>query len=603
MNMRKLGIHGANLPVKAPSTVTPSDFSIGAIIGHFERRFNKAFLVQNFDEFRTIYGEQISTTQYGYDAVKGFWDNVSGVSAKLYISSHVGYTGSAIDAVTASQIVQNQTPVTLLTIKDAYLDNLGYGTSGNRTGITITNGARFSTTAITGIKTDTFAVLASVADIKIGDTMKFVATGGGSATVYKVITGVNELTKTVTFSGAFDGTVNLVTSDVCTVMGIRLRVWRLNLKGYVTEVDTDLGKIYCSLSSAVTQYYISNIFKNSKWIQVTRSATTPATPDVDFPIDAVTAYPTNGADGTAPTTAAHWAYALSNLDGLPVRFIANPETSTKAIQDAIETYCAARLDDNPICLYCMPENQSQAQLIQLGNNCQRGNEVDSVMVANWLQVDNPFDTSIYAPSRNIPNVGHVMGAWIWSIANNGIHFIPAVANVTIRGVNGVEGDTLLNDDNRTLVAQAGVNVIQNIPGQGIRIMNFYTPSTVQAYQYANGILERNYVKVSIIESIGGSVNTPGTVDRIRADKMAIIQFGNKLWARGSTGSVPEGETFGQFEKDDGTLTKFEDHFQVISDATVNPIASIQAGNRNYDIYMSYPTPSGSIQIGVGLLQF
>jgi hypothetical protein len=605
MNMRKLGIHGANLPVKAPSTVTPSDFSIGAILGHFERRFDKAFLCQNFDDFRSIFGNQISTTQYGYDAVKGFWDNVSGVSAKLYVQSHVGWTGSAIDAVTASQVVNNQDSNPLLTIKDAYLDTLGYGVGGNRTGITITNGARFSTTCgTTGTKDDTFVILSSVADVKVGDTMKFVATGGGGATVYKIITIVDENAKKVSFSGAFHASANIAVTDVCTVLGIRLRVWRLDTKGFLNEVDTELGKIYCSISSTVTQYYISNIFKNSKWIQVTRAATTPSTLDKDFPLDVANAtYPTNGADGTAPTTAAHWAHALSNLDSLPVRFIANPETSTKSIQDAIVSYCQARTDDNPICLYTLPENQSQAQLLVLGNNVQSSNEVDAVLVAQWLTVDNPFDTSIYAPPRNIPNVGHVMGAWIWDIANNGIHVIPAVANVTLRGVNGVEGDQILNDDNRTLVAQAGINVIQDIPGQGIRIMNFFTPSTVQAYQFANGILLRNYVKISIIESLAGDVNEPNSIGRIREGKMAILQFAQKLWDRGSTGSVPTGETFGQFEQADGSLTKFEDHFQVIADATVNSITTIQAGQRNYNVYLSYPTPAGSILISTGLLQF
>jgi hypothetical protein len=196
-----------------------------------------------------------------------------------------------------------------------------------------------------------------------------------------------------------------------------------------------------------------------------------------------------------------------------------------------------------------------------------------------------------------------MGAWIWNIANNGLHVVPAVANVTIKGVNAVEGDTLLNDDNRTLVAQAGVNVIQNLPSQGIRIMNFFTPSTSTVYQYANGILLRNYIKISTIDSLGVDVNEPNSIGRIREGKMAILQFGQKLWDRGSTGSVPTGETFGQYEKADGTLTKFDDHFQVTADATNNDITSIQAGNRNYFIYLSFPTPAGSILIGTGLLQF
>jgi hypothetical protein len=75
----------------------------------------------------------------------------------------------------------------------------------------------------------------------------------------------------------------------------------------------------------------------------------------------------------------------------------------------------------------------------------------------------------------------------------------------------------------------------------------------------------------------------------------------RLWFVGSTGNVPTGETFGQQQNDDGTLTDFSDHVQVIADAINNPLSSINLGERNIDVYFTYPAPAGSIEINVGIL--
>ena len=75
----------------------------------------------------------------------------------------------------------------------------------------------------------------------------------------------------------------------------------------------------------------------------------------------------------------------------------------------------------------------------------------------------------------------------------------------------------------------------------------------------------------------------------------------RLWFKGSTNNAPAGETFGQQENEDGSLTNPEDHFEVIADAVNNPVSSINAGNRNIQVYFTYPTPAGSIEISVGIL--
>lgn len=601
-NLRRLGVYGANLPTKKSKIVQASDFAIGGIIGQFERKFDQAFEVQTPEDFKTIFGDHITSTFYGSDAVNGFFDNVSGVDAKLIVVSQVGNTGSAIDAVVADSDVPDGTPEDVLTIEAAYQEELEYGISGNRTGYTVTNGDRFLTACKTAnSNTDVFVILDSVSGIRVGDIMKFVGTGGGGATVYKVITIIDESTGKVSFSGAFDGAANMEIADVASVLGFRLRVYRQSLSGIVTEVDEELGKIFCTTESGVTDFFIENVFATSKWVKVTRNTTTPATPDLTLPVDIATVtYLASGADGTAPTTSAHWDFSLALLDDEDVRFIANAESTIETVNKAGETYCQGRTD-KPKWLYNIPENQSEAQLKQLGQLYQRSDDVLGVIVANWLKIPDPFSTSTIALDRTIPNVGHVMGAWIRTIETLGIHYVPAVLSVPLRGITGIRGDTFKNAVDRTDIAEAGVNVIQDITGSGIIIKNFFTPSTTTEFQFANGILMREFIKVSAVDSLQSSENTPNSLNRIKEDKMAILFFMRRLWDRGNTGNVPIGETFGQSEDVAGTPTDFDDHVEVIADLTNNPQSRIDLGERNIDIYFTYPTPAGSIKIGVGIL--
>jgi phage tail sheath protein FI len=194
-----------------------------------------------------------------------------------------------------------------------------------------------------------------------------------------------------------------------------------------------------------------------------------------------------------------------------------------------------------------------------------------------------------------------MGAWIRSIAVKGIHYVPATRDNSIVGAAGVEGDTFLNDNDRTDLANAGINVIQNLSGYGLVIRNFFGLSTTKEFQFMNGLLMREYIKASCVDSLRGSENTPNSINRIREDATAVYNFMFRLWSFGSTGNVPQGETFGQSFSSDNTPTKFEDHVDIRADLVNNSQSSIDAGNRNVDIYFTYPAPAGSIKIGVGIL--
>ena len=312
-------------------------------------------------------------------------------------------------------------------------------------------------------------------------------------------------------------------------------------------------------------------------------------------------YLTSGANGTSPTTVAHWSQDLLAFDDDSIRMLCNVETTDEDIQKAGEIYCKAR-NDIPKWMYNTPEDQSKSQLITLGNNYQRSDDVVGILSANWYEKADPFASSTLAPKRTIPSCAHHMGAWIRCIGTLGIHWIPAVNAIPILGVTGVVGDQFLDDLDRTDIAEAGFNVSQFVKGSGILIKSWFTPSTTTEFQFGNGILMREFIKVSIKDSLADTVNEPNNFDRIQSSRSAIVYFFNSLWESGSTGNVPEGETFGQtIDPETGEATNESNHYQVQADLVNNPQANIEAGERNLDSWFTYPSPAGSIKIGVGLM--
>jgi hypothetical protein len=600
-NLRRLGVYGKSQPTKKTGVVRASDFNIGGIIGLFERRYKIPFKVNNITEFQEKFGDNIVSTYYGWDTVKGFFDNSAGVDAEAYIVSHVGYDGAAYDGVAATVNLVDALAANTLRLDAAYEEELDYSTSGNRTGYTITNGDRFTTDIITAsLSTDTFIYCTSVAGMIVGDIIKVVSTGGGGATVYKKITAIDESTGKISFAAAFDVAANPEIGDAVTIPGFRLRVYRKSINGVETEVEEDLGRIFCTMEDEVGDYYIENVFARSKWIKCTDLDSVSAIGST-FPADVATVtYLTGGDNGTAPTTVAHWSQDLLALDDYPIRMIGNPESTDEDIQKAIEIYSRTRWD-HPKVIFNIPEDQTKSQLITIGNNFQRSDDVLGVVVGDWLKVSDPFSTSTIAPARHIPCIGHVMGAWIRTIATFGIHYVPAIKDIPLLGIEGIVRETVFSDEDRTDIAESGVNIISFVSGSGHVIRNFFTPSTTVEFQHANGILMREFIKVSAVDSLSGSENKPNSLERIQQDKMAVLNFMLSLWRKGSTGTVPIGETFGRSVNEDGSLTNWDDHIIVQADAINNPQSSIDAGERNIDIWFSYPAPATSIQIGVGIL--
>lgn len=609
INNRRLGVYGADLPTKKNLSVQAADFAVGGIIGDFERKFNRTFVVNNVQEVEQIFGKHISSSDYGWDAVNGFFDNLSGVSASLYIQSFIGYTGGAIDAVVASRDKADVgADADAYVVQPAYETELEYGTSGNRTATKFIQADRFATEAAgtcpaTG---QSYAELDSVAGIKVGDLILF-KTNGGASPVYKIVTDVDESQNRVSWTGNFEvsggSAETLAINDEVTIPGFYIEVYRKSTSGVVEQVETDLSRIICSSESAVTEFYVDNVWAASKFIKVTEGSA--STLGDRLPVtDTDPVYCTSGANGTAITTAAQVTPFLANFNEDPIRFLADPEHTDVDIQKALETYCTGRAASDfgqPLTLYNIVADRTKAQLIVIGNGYQRSAAVLGMIPANWLEISDPFSTAVNAPPREVPNVGHIMGAYIRAIEIYGIHYVPSTELTPLLGASGVVGDQFKDDQDRTDLAEAGINVIQEIQGGGIRLRNSVTPSTTEEWYDTNGLLMRNFIRVSAINSLKPTENEPNNITRIQASGESVLLFLYDLWDRGSTGTVPEGETFGQTVDDAGEFTQKENHLEVVANGTNNSQTDINAGKRNIDVYFTKPGIAKSIRIGVGIV--
>lgn len=599
--MRLLGVHAKNAPTKKTLSVTAADFAIGGMIGLFERKFAVPMKINNPSEEIEILGGYVNSNTYGKDVMKTIWDNLAGTRASIYVKSHVGNNGTSIDAVVANKTVNDQGGIPAPTLKFtcAYKGIADYGAQGNRTAFKITNGNRFSTTlSAVALLTDTFIYVTGLMGIKVGDVIRH--TAAGPTTVYKKVTAIDESNNKVSLDSAL-GQAGAV-GEAVDVIGFRIQTYRKSITGIVAEVETRLGQLWCTLEPEVSEFYVENVHADNRYMKVANQVSVATPHDKRYPADTANpVYLENGVDGTAPTTAAHWAMNLATFNGIPVRMMANCETISMEVQKAGEVYCKGR-SDTPIWIGGLQKNQSKSQLVAWGAQYQRTDENFQVIVAEWLGVNDAYSASESAPDRYIPNCGAVMGAWIRTINTLGIHYIPCIDQVALVGINSIYNTALgvIEDEDRTDLAEYGINIIQNVGG-GFRIRNLFTLSTDSAAMFSNGILMRNFIKISAEDSLQTSENYPNSFQRIKADAEAIKNFLYKLWFKGSTNNVPEGETFGQQQLADGSLTTPDDHFEVQADAINNPLTSINAGQRNITVYFTFPTPTGSIQIDVGII--
>jgi phage tail sheath protein FI len=601
MARRNVGVHGTTLPTKKSLSIQPSDFTIGGLIGRFPSQYAEAIELRGDDKLDTVFGEGLEQ-YFGHDAVIGFFENAGGAS--LWVKSHIGNDGSAIDAVSADEDIDDAGANPTIKINAAYREIVRYGTFGNNIAHKVTNGDRYSTTAIaTAIAAATEISINAVGDIKVGDILKVALTGGGTSTVHHKITEIDESGQIVKFTGPLSGGVEtLVIGDVVSVIGVRVQTYIRSKRGIVSEIETELGKTFCSMEPEVVDYYIENVHKENQYITI-NDLNSASTLEQRYPInDSNPVFLTGGLNGTAPSTTNHWDFNFDSFDNKPVRVMTNSDTSDKAHFDNMEAYSINRITtDFPVVIPNGSVNMSATALENVYRSYQRSQQRLMVNCFTWYEKPDQYNSSPIAPKRQIPPVGHNMGCWIRAITEFGAHQGPAIFQINARGVTGVVGHQDFDDAVRTRLIEAGGNISQVIDG-AVRIRNWITPSTLVEFLFGHTLIQMNLIRESVKGSMTVKQNEPNVFKRIERGRDGIVAFMARLWRQGNNGKVEEGEFFGQ-QQDPETLeaTQMSDHFEVISDPSVNDRDHLLQGKRDYNIRFTPVPETLDIYVNVGII--
>ena len=238
-------------------------------------------------------------------------------------------------------------------------------------------------------------------------------------------------------------------------------------------------------------------------------------------------------------------------------------------------------------------NQTYDELLTTAKQYVVSNDSYRMNNAQWLEISNPIGVG-EEPTINVPNVGFIMGHAIYWITKNGYQRVPAGIQENIKGVIAVVGDQILDDAKRTKLADAGMNVIQFVPGSGICLRNGRMGSTNKAYKWYNQIFMRMYYKTAFVQSFQELENEETGEALMNKLFNAVRNYLLEDWEGKNTRTGKKCA----FLKLQGT--KFTDVVKIICDASNNTLDDVLAGNVTIHIYFTPPPPAESIEIGVGI---
>jgi hypothetical protein len=585
MGLRRQGVFGYNLPPQVGSVVRGAEYNIVGMVGRFSRGLEATIDVNQLSEVPIKLGEH-KAGYLGRYVLETLFVNLQGQPAKVWVKPFV-----ASDAVQAIGNMQDSLAVNTLRIKSAYTGIVDKSADGNNTGYTLVKGNRFTTTLTADASLgDTTIFLTSVIGVRVGDILEI------DGTVYTKVSAIDEGTNSVTVSALSAGVSN---GDPVHAKGFRITSYRKNKNGVPIKQNLVENEIWLSMEPENVEFYVGNAYKNHPWVDL-EDLSSASVLYSSWPNDVTTiTYLASGSDGTSPSTASDWNL-YSSFDNKNIRFLFNSETSLKAVNEAGEAYCTNRLD-TPIWLYHTPKSQTKNQLITIGSGYQRSNQVQGLIASSYRAVVDPIGVGSN-PTIDIPLVGAIAGTIIRSFYTLGFHRASAGDDVPILGFTDTKNAT--EDDftelERTELCNAGVNITQNIPGRGLLLRSFYTPSTNVGSLFLTYLIMQNFIKISSVESLYKVENRPNRLSSLRVYGDAIRDFGKKLYEGSFPFGIDSDGAFGEFTKPDGTQSGFEDVFVVQADQFNNPNSQITIGEGNIFVRFFPASSLSSLGIGVGV---
>lgn len=331
---------------------------------------------------------------------------------------------------------------------------------------------------------------------------------------------------------------------------------------YLVETDIqvrygDEVENYTGLSfNVASPNYIEGKMKKSELVRISVSPMTT----VDDPVSELfgegetsgTVILSGGSDGNLKAVTAGTFIGVDNGPGSRTgiqAFIENDQVSMMAVP-------GITMPDVVVSLVAHCENmKSRFAVLDMPFDCVKTGElieyrdmIDSTYAAMYHPWIQNYDRSTQK-SGFFPPSGAVMGVYARTDIARGVHKAPANETVMCTGLS-----VNYNKGEQDILNPAGINLIRNLPGQGIRVWGARTASSNSAYKYVNVRRLFIYVEESIKANTNWVVFEPNDTTLWTRVNITISSFLDTLWRSGMlAGATPEESYF--VEIGESTMTQ------------------------------------------------
>ncbi len=476
MATRTLGVRGFTGQPKGGEEFIVSPLNVVGLTGVHRRKFDSIVNVDGDVDFDAIFGYGDSTKQDWY-IVNNALINAKPVPINFKFLPFKG-AGAVQASLTKNDI--DSSPLPTLTLKAAYKDTDSYGVWDNNIGVRIThvNRLSFKIRTATAINATTIP-LDSVVGIVKSDILVVTI----SSVDYGLkVTAIDEVNRNVTVT--LDGATPIFPQDTPVyVKGFTITTFIKDQRGYIQQRQTDLDTIAMTMESD-NEFYFVTILKNHPFFKGVDENSTNAN-YTKFPVQTTTGsydFLASGADGSAPASTSDWTSLQSSFTNVRMNYFLNTGTTDGDVRVAYEEWCRT-LESFP--QYWQPIADYGTNKTLLISDFKR-----FMRTTGWNQMfnvyGNRFVSDPYGFSDNaikkISVVGAVLGLRINAIYSGLANISIAESRFSLKGF--VTGNTPIpeddldawNDSIRTQLYDSGVNLVQFVDGQGVRLRNERTPS-------------------------------------------------------------------------------------------------------------------------------
>jgi phage tail sheath protein FI len=382
-------------------------------------------------------------------------------------------------------------------------------------------------------------------------------TRGASARDYLTVTSVDPVNRRVNLSGNTGGAV--AATDFVRTLEIDVLVYE---KGLLKESFTGLTWNPDPLASSATRYYVDRVNDATTGSALVRVVTTATLPFPPPPAASLAAPQPPGAVLTAagqPTTPDGFALALTG--GGDGATLSNTDLIGVDNGPGARTGIEALRERNDIALVAVPGVIDRAVQSALLVHCEQlkyrfaildgvsSSDVSAIQ-AHRNNYDSKYggyytpwlETLDLATGRDmlVPPSGHVLGICARVDAERGVHKAPA--NEVVRGITGVS--LPFGDGEQDVLNPAGINLIRELEGRGIRVWGGRTTTSDSEWKYVNVRRLFIYLEHSIDNGTQWVVFEPNNEALWKRVVDTIDSFLFGVWTSGAlVGTKPEDAYF------------------------------------------------------------